>query len=745
MGIRKNYKVCKKPIDNILNSLNEVNDVTNYRVSNDITLTIFTMLSDWANSLVQEKDKDVIALQALIPYQSMIPKNEMLMGGVDTDYTNPLNHTPYRLGAFISTDITPYKTGQPTPNIYSKLTNEGSTISYRYPKYLKSKEYSTVDGIEKMNDICIYISTYTPVSDKNATIYLLKDDMHTITETTSYSHLEKIAGDTLYAISYTKPYMNDKDGEYSSSNRRKDVPNFAMPGQRVQFKFNDDNIMTVFESIINLNMMLTNPFTTNTSSSQSSKKLITFKTPSTSMSYAPANTLLLFLKKYKFFRDNEAFLFTTRNPDNYEEKSEKIANCSSYSHCIFTKQALIDFFFIFGIRASFTVEHASYKNTIEWTDIPSGELPLPEVPNIGNGVDDTNPEGGGEGIVDDTKDPIEDGDHSTGVSELSSSYLINYTQLKLLQENFNDASKWTDISRWFYEPSSAVINILRFPFDVSKFQPSSQINAQDIAIMGRTLEQDGITINGYKLLRNAITRIPMGSINIQEYYGTFLDYDPYTKISVYLPYFGFFNISAMNTIGKTLKCWYNVSYTDGSAIATLESDGVPIYIFKGQIGYLVPMCKTDALQKQQDRIMNAIAGSTSILSQGASGVASAVSAGATGGSVGASAGISGAGMVQTAMNTASSLVSKTSVIASGTTEGQHSRALTNKPYMIIERPVTSMPSNYGGIRGYQCNLYGKLSEFKGYTVCDNVKLDGIFALDSEKERLKTLLCKGVIL
>lgn len=58
--------------------------------------------------------------------------------------------------------------------------------------------------------------------------------------------------------------------------------------------------------------------------------------------------------------------------------------------------------------------------------------------------------------------------------------------------------------------------------------------------------------------------------------------------------------------------------------------------------------------------------------------------------------------------------------------------------------IPDMPDNYAHTVGLVCNKTGQLSEFNGFTVCDNPHIT-FSALEAEKEEIKRLLEEGVIL
>ena len=67
------------------------------------------------------------------------------------------------------------------------------------------------------------------------------------------------------------------------------------------------------------------------------------------------------------------------------------------------------------------------------------------------------------------------------------------------------------------------------------------------------------------------------------------------------------------------------------------------------------------------------------------------------------------------------------------------------PYLIIERPVASFSKNYPHEEGLPLNVTKKLSDVKGFTVCENIITDSLSCTFKEKEMIKSLFKDGVIM
>lgn len=67
-----------------------------------------------------------------------------------------------------------------------------------------------------------------------------------------------------------------------------------------------------------------------------------------------------------------------------------------------------------------------------------------------------------------------------------------------------------------------------------------------------------------------------------------------------------------------------------------------------------------------------------------------------------------------------------------------------KCYFIIDRPILNVPNNYGRTVGYACEVTGKLSDFKGFTVVSNPEIS-FKCTETEKTMLSQLLTSGVFI
>ena len=401
----------------------------------------------------------------------------------------------------------------------------------------------------------------------------------------------------------------------------------------------------------------------------------------------------------------------------------------------------VDMMWGLGIKSTCFDFEAKDNNTSRWLYKPWNTT------EPGSGGQPGGETGGGTGTGDTGTEEVTGGVSRTGTSELVTSYAMKFTEVEELQSAFIQGSLWTNPSAYFKDEQSALVNMLRFPFDLKNLDSSSMTFESPINVMGIPMEWTGGKVTGNRLHADMLTQIYMGDLDFAEFFGSFLDYDPYTKINIYLPYIGFKQVSANAVMGKHVQILYNVSYLDGTCMAIIKVNDIPMYTVEGRLGYQVPLTKSDTGDIIQGAIRTGI-GALAVagvgLATGGAGAAAAVGVASTTSLITKESSASIVG--NAAANTVGSLLQKSTTTVSGTAQGVHARAMSNIPFAIVERPITNMPLGYGKIAGFQTNLYIELSKCEGMTVCENIKLDGFgYATESEKDEIKMLLSRGVIL
>lgn len=297
-------------------------------------------------------------------------------------------------------------------------------------------------------------------------------------------------------------------------------------------------------------------------------------------------------------------------------------------------------------------------------------------------------------------------------------YNPSAAQLKSLSDfMWSGAFDLATYKKLFSDPMQSIIGLAIVPV-----QPS--VGGSKNVMFG-TIDS-GISMN---YLSTNYVQLDCGSVSIDKYVGCFMDNDPYTKISIYLPFIGIRQISADDCMGRSLHVVYNIDVLTGACACFIEVSGKGVlYSYNGSCITNVPLTAVNF----SGAIQNAVSAIGSAL-----GVAAGMATGAA-----PVTAMSIAGLATSAANTA--VNSKPTVQRSGNLGGSAGIMSIMTPYVIIERPRMSVPNQVEKFVGQTSNITMYLGDCRGFTMCEYVHLDNLNATSEEIVEIESMLRSGVI-
>ena len=223
-------------------------------------------------------------------------------------------------------------------------------------------------------------------------------------------------------------------------------------------------------------------------------------------------------------------------------------------------------------------------------------------------------------------------------------------------------------------------------------------------------------------LSSQYVEVDCGTLNVQEFWGSYLDYSPYTKMSLYLPYIGIIPLDIDDVMNASIAIKYHVDVLSGACVAYVLCNGTQLYTYVGQCSSNVPITSND--------FTNTV--------NGILGIAGSIGKLAADG--GASAPTEAAGIAANAINAL-----KPNIQKSGAMSGTGGLMGVQTPYLICQRPRQSVPASQNAYTGYPANITARLSDLSGYTEVDSIHLDGLSATQEEQQEIMDLLTSGVII
>ena len=130
-------------------------------------------------------------------------------------------------------------------------------------------------------------------------------------------------------------------------------------------------------------------------------------------------------------------------------------------------------------------------------------------------------------------------------------------------------------------PIDSIVSLIRFPFNI----PHTFSNTKTAVQLGKSTG----TAQGYRTY-NAIFAVNFAGKNIFPRFGdSFLDYAPYTKYELYIPFCGTVEISPGDILGHTLNLSLYIDLLTGSCVAYIFADSLVIGTAKGSCGLDIQM------------------------------------------------------------------------------------------------------------------------------------------------------------
>jgi hypothetical protein len=137
------------------------------------------------------------------------------------------------------------------------------------------------------------------------------------------------------------------------------------------------------------------------------------------------------------------------------------------------------------------------------------------------------------------------------------------------------------IKRLFNDPMQAIIGVHKV------FAPIPTGGSQNIKC--------GYLDSGVSspIVTNQYTEVNCGSVSLPEYYGNVFDYDPHTKVSIYLPFIGVVPLKVSEVMRATISVTYGVDVITGACLAKVsvsrDGGGGILYSYGGSCACHYPI------------------------------------------------------------------------------------------------------------------------------------------------------------
>lgn len=374
---------------------------------------------------------------------------------------------------------------------------------------------------------------------------------------------------------------------------------------------------------------------------------------------------------------------------------------------------------------------------------PNGKDPETEQPN---GTTDYDPTNKDPSTADNTSDNINTPNRpAQGVTNTGFVTIYNpsITEIQSLASFMWSAEIADLLKKVFNEPTDAIIGLKLL------YAPVTTANRQTIWL--------GMTETKTSALRvtQQFTDFDCGSLNVEEYFQSFLDYAPYTKVGIYLPFIGYRELNVDEVMNSTLSLTYRIDAYSGSCIAfikvtkTIGSTNLNsiLYQFDGNCAMEIPFTSLN-LQQYINSVLGVASAVTQTITAGQAviGTPQPGEYSKTTKQEWASVNKNFEHSLARLGNSGLDLIStKPRISRTGSLAGANASMAVKQPYLVIERPMQQMPTDYAHFMGIPLNLTKRLSSMTGFTVISDIQFSSNIATDEEHAIVVGLLKQGVII
>lgn len=295
---------------------------------------------------------------------------------------------------------------------------------------------------------------------------------------------------------------------------------------------------------------------------------------------------------------------------------------------------------------------------------------------------------------------------------------------------WSDAFSLDSFKKLFNNPMDCILGLSIIPVNV----PTG--GAQEITV------GNIISTVSCNVVTSQFIAVDCGTLTISptKFTGGYLDYSPYTKAYIYLPFIGIQQLNIDDIMNSTLHVVYHVDILTGALVCYVQAtnrttggvsqpDAV-LYTYMGQCAESVPLSSTDFSSTMSSILSTAGAAAGLVATVATGGAAAPVAAAAT-------------GLAASTANTAMNM--KPNISRSGAMGGSAGMMNIKFPFVIFDCPHTAIPIKQYEFTGFPSNKIVKLSSLSGFNVIQAINLSVAGATDQECDLIKSILTQGVII
>ncbi|MBO5968773.1 MAG: hypothetical protein J6S14_09785 [Clostridia bacterium] len=401
---------------------------------------------------------------------------------------------------------------------------------------------------------------------------------------------------------------------------------------------------------------------------------------------------------------------------------------------------------------------SAYQRTIAFLNVckhgapptPPGEDPYDEIPESGPAGGGTDPDFTSSDVVDYPVMPSLSA-VSTGFISLWAPTEDQMLDLSSFMWNANPLT----IEFWkklLADPMDMIYGLNIIPLEL-------ETAGVDTVTVG--LISTGIEMN---ILASQWVELNCGYIDLDETWGAYLDYDPFTKLEIYLPYCGTHPLKVDDFMPGRISLMYHIDVLTGSCVALIKStktdkhgdvvDSV-MYQFMGNCATQIPVTAAQYADAVRSVISLAASVGSLIAGPGAGAAMTSTTSNFERGPKGrmrlqsktvtektSSPRDDGASVGSSTIDAVMGM--KPGIERSGAIGASGGLLSVQTPYLILTRPRQARPADQNKYTGYPSFITENLGDLEGLTIVKAIHMNNMSCTTEELSEIEDLLRNGVI-
>ena len=291
---------------------------------------------------------------------------------------------------------------------------------------------------------------------------------------------------------------------------------------------------------------------------------------------------------------------------------------------------------------------------------------------------------------------------------LVTGYALSTAELSNLNSYFWSDSIIDVLNKTFSNISDSIVSLHIVPFiETAGREQNTQIKIGTLNVGNCT---------GTKIATSYAIKT-LNPITITPQYNSYLDYEPYTKVTIYLPFIGYRSLETSKVMGKAITVRYTIDVLSGGLNVQIKVGDNVLYNFEGAALIRIPLIGRD-FSGVVDNVLQSV---TSLASGNVGGLVNSVYSGFRNG-----------------INP---------VDVNYQVGGSSAFYAPRQVHIIMQRPVLRQPSNYSNLKGIPSMQGVALNNtaLKGFCKVDSIHLENVSATSNELSEIESILKEGIII